>query len=30
MHILYHAARFKEYINKLLHHMFFFLIFFIF
>lgn len=21
MHILYHEARFKEYINKLLHHM---------
>lgn len=22
MHILYHEARFKEYFNKLLHHMF--------
>lgn len=24
MHVLYHEARFKEYINKLLHHMLFF------
>lgn len=27
MHILYHEARFKEYFNKLLHHMFVFFIF---